>query len=93
MGPICVAEHLAPYLPGHSVVELGRREIHPCSFCYSLGQLKHNACLVYLHQIARERRRHGMQRSYAILNANYLKSHLERVLQRSLYWKQWKSGS
>jgi glycine dehydrogenase len=26
MGPICVAQHLAPFLPGHPVVELGHRE-------------------------------------------------------------------
>ena len=25
MGPICVAAHLAPFLPGHPVVEDGRR--------------------------------------------------------------------
>jgi glycine dehydrogenase len=37
MGPIGVAKHLVPYLPGHAVVDIDKGQIHPCGFISALG--------------------------------------------------------
>jgi glycine dehydrogenase len=77
MGPICVAQHLAPYLPGHSVVKLGgEKSIHAVS---SAPWGSANILLIsyaYMKMLGGE----GLTEvtKYAILNANYLKSALEK---------------
>jgi glycine dehydrogenase len=76
MGPIGVAAHLAPYLPGHPIVKTGgARAIHAVS-----GAPWGSASILlisyaYMKMLGRD----GMTDAtrYAILNANYLKSRLE----------------
>ena len=77
MGPIGVAAHLAPYLPGHPVVHGRRREGDPGRVGGAVGQRQHPADLVRLHPDAR--RATGMTDAtrVAILNANYIKARLE----------------
>jgi glycine dehydrogenase len=78
VGPICVAKHLAEYLPGHSVLSIGgRKSIHAVS---SAPWGSANIMLVsyaYCKMLASS----GMKEvtRYAILNANYLKSKLEKL--------------
>ena len=78
MGPIAVAAHLAPYLPGHPVVEPAARQAIRAGVGGAVGQRQHPADFVRLHPHAR--RATGMTDAtrYAILNANYIKARLER---------------
>ncbi len=76
MGPICVARHLVPFLPGHSVTETGGfnniSAVSAAPFGSSLILLISYA---YIRMLGRE----GMTDAtrYAILNANYIKARLE----------------
>ena len=77
MGPIGVAAHLAPFLPGHPLVLTGGAQaIHALSAA-PVGQRQHPADLV--RATSRCSARDGMTDAtrYAILNANYIKSRLE----------------
>ncbi len=78
MGPICVAEHLSPYLPGHSVVDLGIGEkAIPAVSAAPWGSA--SILLIsyaYLKMLGAEGSTDATK--YAILNANYLKSRLEK---------------
>ncbi len=77
MGPIAVAKHLAPFLPGHPVVKVGgEKHIHAVSaapwgsasilaISYAYILLMGGEGLTYASKIA-------------ILNANYLKAKLEK---------------
>jgi glycine dehydrogenase len=77
MGPIAVAGHLAPFLPGHPVVKVGgEKHIHAVSaapwgsasilsISYAYNLLLGAEGLTYVSKIA-------------ILNANYLKARLEK---------------
>ena len=56
MGPIGVAAHLAPYLPGHPVVKTGGDAGDSRAVGGAVGQREHPADLVRLHQDARRRR-------------------------------------
>ena len=58
MGPIGVAKHLAPFLPGHPLARRGRRPGHPSGVGSALGQREHPADLVRLHPDAGRPRRH-----------------------------------
>ena len=49
MGPIGVAAHLAPYLPGHPVVKTGGAAGDPRVVGGAVGQRQHPADLVRLH--------------------------------------------
>ena len=77
MGPIAVAKHLAPYLPGHPVVPMGSdRAIHAVS-----GSPWGSASILlisygYITMLGAS----GLTEAtkYAILNANYVKSRLAR---------------
>ena len=77
MGPIAVAKHLAPYLPGHPVVPMGSdRAIHAVS-----GSPWGSASILlisygYITMLGAW----GLTEAtkYAILNANYIKSRLAR---------------
>ncbi len=71
MGPICAAEHLAPFLPGHPVVPVGgRKSIGPVSAAPwgSAGILP--ISWAYIAMLGAE----GVRRSseVAVLNANYM---------------------
>lgn len=77
MGPICVAEHLAPYLPGHPLVKTGgERAIHAVASAPwgSAGILV--ISYAYITMLGEK----GVTEAtrYAILNANYLKARLEK---------------
>ena len=77
MGPICVAAHLAPYLPGHPLVKLGGAEaIGPVSAA-PYGSASILAIpWVYIALMAAD----GLTKAtkVAILNANYMAKRLEK---------------
>jgi glycine dehydrogenase len=76
MGPIAVAEHLAPYLPGHPVVPTGgARAIH----AMAAAPWSSASILLISYGYIRMLGGRGMTEAtrYAILNANYIKSRLE----------------
>jgi glycine dehydrogenase len=76
MGPICVANHLVPYLPGHSVVGLGGPKAIPAVSSAPWGSA---SILLISYGYMRMLGGWGMTEAtrYAILNANYLKKRLE----------------
>jgi len=77
MGPIGVAKHLAPYLPGHPVVKTGgAKAIH----ALSAAPWSSASILLISYAYIRMLGRTGMTDAtrYAILNANYIKSRLEK---------------
>jgi glycine dehydrogenase len=82
MGPIGVAAHLAPFLPGHPVVRLRRRAGDRPGLGGPVGQREHPADLVGLH---RDDGREGLRRAtqVAILNANYMAARLGRTTRCS----------
>jgi glycine dehydrogenase len=75
MGPICVAEHLAPFLPGHPVVPVGQGE----HGAVSAGPWGSPSILpiswVYIRLMGAEGLTHATK--VAILNANYVAKRLE----------------
>ena len=76
MGPIGVAAHLAPYLPGHPLVSTGgTHAIHPVS----AAPWGSASILLISYAYIRMLGAHGVTEStrYAILNANYIKARLE----------------
>jgi glycine dehydrogenase len=76
MGPIAVAEHLAPYLPGHPVVRVGgKKAIH----AVSAAPWGSASILIISYGYIRMLGGTGMTDAtrVAILNANYLKARLE----------------
>jgi glycine dehydrogenase len=77
MGPIGVAAHLAPYLPGHPVVATGGNRAIPA---VSAAPWSSASILLISYAYIRMLGGNGMTDAtrYAILNANYLKSRLER---------------
>ncbi len=77
MGPICAAEHLAPYLPGHAVVEIGGEKSIPAVSATPWGSSSIMlVSYIYIRLLGAEGVTDATK--YAILNANYLKSRLER---------------
>jgi glycine dehydrogenase len=77
MGPIGVAEHLAPYLPGHPVIATGGPRGIPA---LSAAPWSSASILLISYAYIRMLGGNGMTDAtrYAILNANYVKSRLER---------------
>ncbi len=77
MGPICVTKDLAPYLPGHSVVKVGgEKAIHAVSSApWGSANILLISC-AYIKMLGIE----GLTNvtKVAILNANYLKTTLEK---------------
>lgn len=77
MGPIGVAKHLLPYIPGHSVIDTGG--VHNFS---AISAAPWGSALIllvsygYIKMLGKE----GLTDStkYAILNANYIKAKLEK---------------
>jgi glycine dehydrogenase len=76
MGPIGVAKHLAPFLPGHPVIVTGgERPIHALSAAPWGSASILLISYAYMKMLGRD----GMTDAtrYAILNANYVKTRLE----------------
>jgi glycine dehydrogenase len=77
MGPIGVASHLAPYLPGHPLIATGgARAIHALAAAPWSSASILLISYAYMKLLGGD----GMTEAtrYAILNANYLKSRLEK---------------
>jgi len=76
MGPIAVAPHLAPYLPGHVIVLTGGARAIPA---VSAAPWSSASILLISYGYMKMLGGEGMTDAtrYAILNANYLKSRLE----------------
>ena len=77
MGPIGVAKHLVPYLPGHAVVDIDNgKAIHAVSAApwgsASILLISH----AYIAMMGAEGLTNATK--YAILNANYIKARLEK---------------
>ena len=87
MGPIAVASHLAPYLPGHPVVKVGGNKAIPAIAAAPWGSA---SILLISYGYIRMLGAAGMTDAtrYAILNANYLKARLQRPLRRALCQSQ-----
>jgi glycine dehydrogenase len=77
MGPIGVAAHLAPYLPGHPLVRTGGARGIPA---LAAAPWSSASILLISYAYIRMLGGDGMTEAtkYAILNANYVKSRLER---------------
>ncbi|NBV43079.1 aminotransferase class V-fold PLP-dependent enzyme, partial [bacterium] len=80
MGPICVAAHLAPYLPNHKVVDLGHAKGTPAVSAAPWGSA---SILIISYAYIRLLGAAGLTRAteMAIVNANYIKSRLDSVYQ------------
>lgn len=78
MGPIGVAAHLVPFLPGHSVVNMGQHKdaIH----AVSAAPWGSASILLISYAYIRMMGTEGLELAtkYAILNANYIKARLEK---------------
>ena len=76
MGPICVNDKLAPYLPGHALVETGGEKSISAISAAPWGSA---SILLISYAYIRMLGREGMTNStiYAILNANYMRARLE----------------
>ena len=84
MGPIGVAAHLAPYLPGHPMVTTGgAKAIHALSAAPWGSASILLISYAYMKMLGGD----GMTDAtrYAILNANYLKSRLEPLLPGAVH--------
>lgn len=76
MGPIGVAKHLVPYLPGHAVVDIDRgKSIH----AVSAAPWGSASILIISHAYIAMMGGEGLTNAtrYAILNANYIKARLQ----------------
>ncbi len=76
MGPIGVAKHLVPYLPGHSVVDMGGEKSISAVSAAPWGSA---SILLISHAYIALMGPKGLTKAtkYAILNANYIKAKLE----------------
>ncbi len=83
MGPICAAEHLSPYLPGHPVVPVGGRKAITAVGSAPWGS---GSILLISYGYIKMLGSTGVTDAsrIAILNANYLKTRLQRYY-RILY--------
>ena len=80
MGPIGVAKHLSPFLPGHSIVKTGGAKAIPAVSAAPYGSA---SILLISHAYIAMMGGDGLTNAtkYAILNANYIKSRLEKHYQ------------
>jgi glycine dehydrogenase len=74
MGPICVNDHLAPYLPGHSINNNDANAV-------SAAPMGSASILLISYAYIKMLGAKGLElaTSYAILNANYMKTRLENA--------------
>lgn len=80
MGPICVAAHLAPYLPGNPLVKTGgEKAIHAVSAAPFGSASILLISYGYIKMLGEEGITNATR--YAILNANYIKARLEEYYQ------------
>jgi glycine dehydrogenase len=77
MGPIGVAKHLAPYLPGHPVIKTGGSK---ATHALSAAPWSSASILLISYSYIKMLGKTGMTNAtrFAILNANYIKSRLEK---------------
>lgn len=76
MGPICVASHLAPYLPGHAVVDMGiSKPIHAVSAAPWGSASILLISYAYIKMLGAQGVKEATE--FAILNANYIKARLD----------------
>ncbi|MFN0289814.1 aminomethyl-transferring glycine dehydrogenase [Pedobacter helvus] len=77
MGPIGVAAHLVPYLPGHAVVNIEKGKSIPAVSSAPWGSA---SILLISHAYIAMMGADGLTKAtkYAILNANYMKARLEQ---------------
>ncbi len=77
MGPICVASHLVPFLPAHTMYPAaGEKAIHAVSSSHFGSAFILPISYVYIKMLGGDGLRQAT--AYAILNANYLKSKIEK---------------
>lgn len=78
MGPICVASHLAPFLPGHCLIDNGSGK--KATFAVNSAPWGSASILLISYAYIRLLGASGVTEAtrYAILNANYLKTELEK---------------
>ncbi len=78
MGPICARKHLAPYLPGHPIVKTGgEKPIHAVASAPWGSASILLVSYAYIRMLGRDGVADATK--YAILNANYIKSRLEKI--------------
>ena len=78
MGPICARKHLAPYLPGHALVKTGgEKPIHAVASAPWGSASILLVSYAYIRMLGRQGVTDATK--YAILNANYIKSRLEKI--------------
>lgn len=77
MGPICVAQHLVPFLPGHAVVDIGGEQSMTAVSAAPWGSA---SILLISYTYIKMMGAAGLTNAtkYAILNANYIKARLEK---------------
>ncbi|PST84640.1 glycine dehydrogenase (aminomethyl-transferring) [Pedobacter yulinensis] len=77
MGPIGVAKHLVPYLPGHAVIDINNEKSIPAVSSAPWGSA---SILIISHAYIAMMGADGLTNAtrYAILNANYMKARLEK---------------
>lgn len=76
MGPIGVAKHLAPYLPGHSIIAMGPKKAMRAVSAAPWGSA---SILLISYAYIKMMGGEGLTKAtqYAMLNANYIKARLE----------------
>lgn len=81
MGPIGVAKHLVPFLPGHAVVDMGGGS--QATHAVSAAPWGSASILLISYAYIRMMGTEGLENAtkYAILNANYIKARLEKHYQ------------
>ncbi|WP_127130131.1 aminomethyl-transferring glycine dehydrogenase [Pseudoflavitalea rhizosphaerae] len=75
MGPICVKEHLAPFLPGHVTLENGKQATHAVSAAPFGSASILLISYAYIRMLGYSGTKAATE--YAILNANYMRSRLQ----------------
>lgn len=77
VGPICVSEHLVPFLPGHSVVKIGSEKASTAVAAAPYGSA--NVTIIsYAYILMMGEAGLTDATKYAILNANYMRARLEK---------------
>lgn len=79
MGPICVKEHLAPFLPSHPIVETGRNKTGPVSAAPWGSASVLPISWAYILMMGADGMKHASE--LAILNANYMVTRLEEAYE------------